>query len=172
MLVSQLHPSPHLTVFLIFSIRTRIWGQDLCSVFLFSSVHVGEKKCVDTGQNDDHTRTDDVNESDLYFRSTDDIETHKTRFIIVVFVNLGPSLVGKSQVLVIPPYQKSMICTLDSYKPSHGVSCNEPESDTGRTTIVRFRVVGHPSGNYRYRGIHAGYSEKQRAVRYILMLCL
>ena len=30
-------------------------------------------------------------------------QTYKTRFIIVVFLNFGPSLLGKHQILKMPP---------------------------------------------------------------------
>ena len=43
--------------------------------------------------------------SKSWFKGKNEEASYKTRFIIAVFVNLGPSLVGKRHVLRIPPYR-------------------------------------------------------------------
>jgi hypothetical protein len=91
--------------------------------------------------------------------------TYKTRLRIVVLVNLGPCLVGKSHVLKIPPY----ISLTDFGKlwiqaNTYRVSGYESKGDASSTSVIRFRVVRHPSGNNRRSGVYSSNHEEQSTV--------
>ena len=73
-------------------------------------------------------------------------------------LNLGPSLVGKLQVLRIPPYASVSVLRLGKKIVRYYSICSdEAKSDTGRPSIVWFGIVSHPRSDDGGSSVNSGH---------------
>ena len=84
------------------------------------------------------------------------ILTYKERLRLLVLRNFGPSFVGYSQVLKIPPCGLINITSKRAKLiTTYEVSCHESYGDGSSTSIVWFGIIRNPSSNDWYSCINS-----------------